>query len=110
MAGEENPLSKLTEATVLQMRVRRAAGESVGELASEFGVTVAVASRVCVGEAWRHVGGPLTRTSLKGKLSEDDHEAIRELVRNGLSQAKAAARYGIDPSTVCRLVNGRTRR
>lgn len=53
--GEERPLAKLTDETVLAFRARFAAGESAGALAKEAGVDPSTAYRAIVGDTWRHV-------------------------------------------------------
>ena len=58
--GETHGRAKLTEAMVVEMRERRAAGERVTHLGTVFGVTKTMCSRICRGMAWDHVGGPRT--------------------------------------------------
>lgn len=53
--GEANGSSKLTEAKVLEIRHRRAAGETARALAQEFGVSSPLISYIAKRKAWRHV-------------------------------------------------------
>ena len=57
--------AKLTAAAVLAMRRRRAFGESLHQIAPAYGISVANASRVCRGELWAHISGPITKTTSK---------------------------------------------
>ncbi len=57
--GSKNTMSKLTEADVLEMRLRYAAGASQSELAEAFGVRANNVSMVVNGRRWKHVAGPV---------------------------------------------------
>lgn len=61
LRGSQMTQAKLTEADVLAMRERFAAGESMGLLAAEYGVTTSTVSNVVNGRrgVWSHVGGPI---------------------------------------------------
>ena len=56
--GNAHPKSKLTEALVLEIRERYAAGESQNELARQYGVTQPNIGAIVRGRAWRHVPAP----------------------------------------------------
>lgn len=47
--------ARLTDRLVLDIRRRRDAGEPLGSLASEFGVSVATISAAATGRTWRHL-------------------------------------------------------
>lgn len=53
--GERNAAAKLTEAQVIEIRRRKAAGESGYSLAKEFGVIQATISKIVLRKTWRHV-------------------------------------------------------
>lgn len=53
--GEANGNAKLTEAAVIEIRARRAAGETTTALAREFGVSVTMISKIHLRRKWRHV-------------------------------------------------------
>ena len=58
LQGSRNHKSKLTEATVIECRMRHSAGEaSVRFLAEEFGVSDVAMSYAIRGKTWRHVDG-----------------------------------------------------
>lgn len=50
----------LTEAGVIEMRESRAQGESLNTLSRRFGVSRQNVKLIVHGEAWKHVGGPIT--------------------------------------------------
>lgn len=56
--GERKANAKLTEAVVLDVRQRHAAGEALAALALQLGVSSKLLSQVCCGDIWKHVGGP----------------------------------------------------
>lgn len=53
--GERNGNAVLTEATVREMRRRRAEGETTASIARSLGIDSTHAWRVCTGRSWRHV-------------------------------------------------------
>lgn len=59
--GSENHNSKLTEEDVVLIRTLRASGVSLTDLAARFGMQKGHICGICVGNDWRHVGGPITR-------------------------------------------------
>ena len=59
--GERNANHKLTDAGVVTLRLRGAAGESAAVLASEYGITDAHARRLMRGVWRRGAGGPIRK-------------------------------------------------
>lgn len=53
---------KLTEAQVINIRERRAAGERTKDLGAEFGMSPQHISSICVGKFWPYTPGPRTIT------------------------------------------------
>lgn len=53
--GERHGGAKLTEARVLEMRQRRARGETYSAMAREYGVNHSTVARACKGYRWRSV-------------------------------------------------------
>lgn len=66
-SGEKNGRAKLTEAEVLELRARRAAGERLIVLAEEFGIGDSQVARIALGRSWKHL--PLS-VSCQPSLSE----------------------------------------
>ena len=60
--GGHNPRSRLTAADVLTIRVRLAAGESQGRIATDFGVSQATIWRIRSGACWSHLRSPEATT------------------------------------------------
>jgi len=58
--GEKNHATKLTRAQIIDMRRRRAAGESLDSLAASFATAFQTVSKIVRGERWAHIGGPIT--------------------------------------------------
>jgi len=53
--GERHPLAKLTEADVIKIRRRLAAGEFQREIAADFGVSRSAVSVIATGRTWSHL-------------------------------------------------------
>ena len=99
--GEDNPRSKLTEEDVLDIRRRRAAGEKLVMLATEFGVNPVTISRISSGENWRHVGGERT----PGIPQRFDAEALYQRWAKGESIGAISASIGYYNAGVSLLIN-----
>ena len=52
--GSKHPKTNLKESQVQQIRIRRAAGERIKDLAEEFGTTPKAASAICRRTNWKH--------------------------------------------------------
>lgn len=57
--GESHYGAKVTESAVRALRARHAAGESVCELAKEFGIRHSTCSRIISRKTWKHVGAAI---------------------------------------------------
>jgi len=55
MTGEGHSMAKLTEIEVIEMLARFRRGETVKDLAGEYGISVAQARRIKTGERWGHL-------------------------------------------------------
>lgn len=53
--GERNPMAKLTESDILDIRRRFASGESQRRLAAAYEVSVMTINRAIRGETWTHI-------------------------------------------------------
>jgi hypothetical protein len=62
-AGSARPFAKLTEAAVVEIRVRRANGAMQKSLAVDYGVSEAYISTIVNGLTWVRADGPITGTS-----------------------------------------------
>lgn len=54
-SGERHPQARLTEADVINIRLLRADGASLKDLATRFGVTTTSISRICLRQSWVHI-------------------------------------------------------
>ena len=107
--GEKHPRARLTEDDVLAIRGRRAAGESVVDIAAAFGVAKSTLYSITRGETWTHVGGALTR----GTAITSDDETLYQRWSKGERANAIAASFGVDERTVRRRIDaagGRARR
>lgn len=99
---------KLTAAQVEEIRRLFAEGRTGRDIAPAFGIDESTALRVGAGRIWGRVPGPLR--DVRGLLSSEDVQAIRECVARGEPRADIAARFGVNRKTVFNIANGRTRR
>ena len=58
-SGEAHGMSTLTEAQVIEIRERYAAGESAVPIADEFGVSMPTVTHIVMGQTWKLAGGPV---------------------------------------------------
>ncbi len=108
MFGERNGGSKLTQAEVVTIRERHAAGETRKDLALEYGLAVSSVGRIVTGQKWPHAPGPIVEKA-SGRLSREDVIEIRRLYREEkLFQWKIAERFGTTPGNISSIVLGRT--
>ena len=59
--ADERPAAVLSNAAVIEIRERYAAGESGPELAAEFGIARPTLYQITSGRKWQSIGGPRTR-------------------------------------------------
>lgn len=57
--GSKHHAAVLTEAVVLQIRLRAASGVAQHVLSAEFRVSPQTVNSIVRGRCWRHVGGPI---------------------------------------------------
>ena len=65
--GEAKPGSKLTNALVSEIRIRRSCGARQKDLAAEYDVSPAYISDIVNGLVWQEAGGPITGNSKRTK-------------------------------------------
>lgn len=103
--------TKLTEAQVVSLRERRATGEAVKTLAAAYNISGAMVSNIASGKAWKHTGGPRTKSQAPTRSPLTDEQAL-ELIRRfytGESRRVLATEYGTNRRTVYNLAQGRSR-
>ena len=66
------PHAKLTDAKVLEIRSRAAAGETARSLAVSHGVTASTIGQIVRGETWIHVGGLKDRSEKRNRIRKQD--------------------------------------
>lgn len=59
LRGDACPTRTLSEAMVIELRRRRALGETIGQMMREFGLNRSTVSRALCGRCWAHVHGAL---------------------------------------------------
>jgi hypothetical protein len=107
--GSEHAATHLTEAKVLEIRHRFAAGEKIADLASEFSITLGTISPLIRGRTWRHVPDAIIRAEhSRATLTAADVLTIRRRHHTGASQAALCREYNVTPGTMSALISGKT--
>ena len=97
---------KLTPADVLLINERLKQGESTVALGKEFGVSRVMISNIRTGRAWQHLTGNDVPPK-QPKLSAENRLQIKTLLSEGRTGREVAELFGITPSVVSRIKNGR---
>lgn len=97
----------LSEAQIITMRERRAAGERLESLATSYGVTPSYVTLICTGKAAAHIGGPIleprSRSETNRKLTDAQ---MTEIVRRRSEGEKIVAlgkEFGVSHSRISKL-------
>lgn len=99
-------LSKVfTERDVIEIRDRRALGESCEILSREFNVSNGCISEIVTGVTFAEVGGPRTRRFDLISLTFEQVRNIRVEYAQGATQKDLSERYNIAQSEISRAVN-----
>lgn len=93
--GESHPISKLTEASVTEMRSRYRDGELLSELAEVYGVSVSTVWRAVKGLSWAHVPGAVNgeMESWRNRQMADEARRYRREQRLRTAAIHAIAAY-----------------
>lgn len=102
--GRQSIESMFTESQVLDIRKRRARGESGEALRKEYNVKNATISAIATGAVFKDIGGPLTRRTDEHKLEPEQVRTIRRMVKEKVATQKVIAQqFNIDPSDVSNI-------
>jgi len=113
--GERSPASKITNDQALQVVALRRSGAKLASIGAMFGITATTVCGICRGRSRQSTAGVIDPIRIKAsgeragsaKLSIAKADEIRRLLRRGdITQARAGAIFGVDSSTVCRLMAG----
>lgn len=105
--GADNGTAKITDEIAVAIRQRFALGDLTQiELGRQYGLAGPTISKIVLGDAWQHVGGPVVRRRKHHRLSLSEVLAIRRrYAAGGLKQAELAREYGVDRGQISRIVN-----
>jgi len=109
--GEAHPRTTVTEDQVRQIIQLLQTDKIHKEIADQFGVSRAMVQRIASGRSWQHIPRPPNFDATvrhKAKLTEDQAREIRRLRKAGHSTAKLVGKFGVAPSTIRRIVAGRS--
>jgi len=118
--GEAHCHARMTDVSVTTLRQRYIAGDSLDDLARDFGCPRSSLADYTGGRSWRHllgVGGCPTLEELKAegarrrrsaaKITPEDARQIREALASGETGRSIAKRYGIHYATVSNVKLGK---
>ncbi len=113
-------MARLSDADVVRLRERYAAGARQVELAEEFGVAQTSVSAIVSGRTRAHVGGPIAERAPRAprpqvnptpttrtRLTDGVVAQVRERVGVGEGRAEVAAALGISKASVDSIMSGR---
>lgn len=107
--GVQKPNARLTEALVIQMRERRASGESLISIGRDMGMSEGQVLPITSGRIWSHVGGPLTLPGTVNCCTKLDHRKaseIRARHASGETYAAIALQFRVSRSLVAKVCRG----
>lgn len=106
----------LSDADVVRLRERYAAGERQVDLAAQFGIAQTAVSAIVNGRTRAAAGGPIaagrapspsTPVQPRKRLSPEQIEQVRRRVADGEKRVEIAADLGISRFTVDSIISGR---
>lgn len=102
--SQDHPFAKLTDDQIVDIRRRKAAGESSTSIANSHNLTSGHVSRICTGAIWSHVDGPRTHRKDLNSLPLSVITDIRSDWRGGETLTSISEKYGVGRRAVSRLV------
>mgnify|MGYP005757074975 CR=1 FL=1 len=110
-------MARLTDAQVVRLRERYAAGERQVDLAAAFGIAQNSVSAIVTGRTRAGAGGPIAESPARAKptrassprtrLTEETAAEVRRRVGDGERRADVAAALGISRFSVDSIMSGR---
>lgn len=106
--GERSGIAKITDAQARELRRLVACGEPVGSVAARFGLRRATAYLIARGETWRHTIRPSEPANVMRTCRKTPEQVaeIRARRAAGETLRPIAKDFGINASSVCRIVRG----
>jgi hypothetical protein len=118
--GIKNPMSKLNDQQVVEIRDQYAQGKFQHEIAKSFGVARSRIAKIVTGLEWKHVGGPTHKPgeaadrsvhtgSKNGRaiLNEELVSQIKQKLRNGEKQIPIAKEFGVGKHVISEISQNR---
>ncbi len=109
--GERHWRAKLDEATVLAIRELRYSQPDLcyEDIGAQFGISRHMASLICRGKNWTHVGGPVAPNSPTPNaiLTEDTVREIRNRRACGESVSSLVRTFGVKRQAIGNVLHGR---
>lgn len=103
LKGELHPCVSITNAQVLDIRIKYHSSEGRGDLdslAKEYGINRVTIHRIISGERWKDVGGPTTPVTPLGLVTTQDEVEILRMGREGLSAKRIGEILGFKKTAI----------
>lgn len=101
--------AKLSDEQAIEIRERRVAGASLGELTHQYSVADSTISRICSGQSYAHLGFPLIKNRTRTiRLNDKQVVEIREKRAAGILLSEIACQYSVSSQTISRICLGYT--
>ncbi len=107
----ESSLKKLTKEQVIEIKKLLVENElTQKEIGHKFGVSREIIKDINTGRAYKTIGEDIDLSKSKKKyikLDEESYEEIKKLHKEGVSNAKIAKKFNVDPSHISRIINNK---
>lgn len=104
-AGEDIWWHKLTEVQIVDIRNRRAAGEKLVDIGSDFDLTEIYVWQICTGMKWPYAPGPITGKKRNVNiLNKEQREEALKLRDEGWTIAKLAEKFETSRTQIHNLI------
>ena len=103
--GEQVWWSRLKESQIVDIRCRRANGETLESIGKDFGLDAAYVWYVCTGKKWPNAGGPLTMAERVVRfLTDSEKTGVLALRATGATLSEISATYGVSRTQIHNVV------
>ncbi len=102
--GENHHLHKLTEAQVKEIKSLREKGSRIDHLAQVYNLSEAQISRICNNKRWSHLSP--SSCIRRQKLTNEDVEKIKTLLKSGETQRKIGKMFGVSHTNIQKISSG----
>ena len=105
--GSTHPNSKLTDEDIPLIVKKFLDGESITDIAKDYGISRANINAILYGKTWLHIERRIFTPKTMKKLTDSDVAEIHEKLLAGEIYSKIAQDYAVSPTTIIAIVQGK---